>query len=49
MGRQYNKILKRRRRARYLKRKKLAAKAKPVSTAPAAAPAAPPATPPPTA
>jgi len=40
MGRQYNKLEKRKRRLRYLKRKKLAAKAKMPKAAPAAAPAA---------
>jgi hypothetical protein len=37
MGRQYNKVLKRKRRANYLKRKTLAAKAKQKKPAPAAA------------
>lgn len=37
MGRQYNKAIKRKRRANYLKRKKTATKAKKTAAAPAAA------------
>ncbi|HEU6449434.1 MAG TPA: hypothetical protein VFV23_13460 [Verrucomicrobiae bacterium] len=37
MGKQYNKVLKRKRRASYLKRKKVAVKAKRKTAAPAAA------------
>ena len=40
MGRQYNKVIKRKRRTNYLKRKTKAAKAKKATAAPAATPAA---------